>query len=207
MKSRAGLAVVALSLAAASLGWLPSGAGQHFGIVGDTLAWGVAPDMRSGLEPLGHSQGSATGFLVFGAGAGADDAGLSARPITFAGCVVVTAQLGTDFACDQDLRLPPPVFDPTMGQAQASVHMESDRFPGAIISINLTFIGGEPWVLPLLQTDDPLNAQILIAIGRRASVQGTVSSSAVGSTQVQTNGIIAKGGAVKTCSVDGTACF
>ncbi|MGH2829962.1 MAG: hypothetical protein ACRDJM_05715 [Actinomycetota bacterium] len=208
MKARLAAVVAALS-AAAGLIPLPSGAGQHFGIIGDLVAWGsegVSASAGSD-EPLGGpTEFSSEGFFVTGLGASANTAGPSASLVTLAGCVAVQTPLGQDYGCLSDLRVPPPLSDPTMQQAHINVNVPSAVYPNTFIRVNLTFIGQEPTTYQAVTNDGSLKYRIALAAGRTASLVGFVYSTRVGGHNPDGPGLIAKGAVVQTCSYDGQPC-
>lgn len=208
MKSKTGLAVAAALCALAGLAVLPSGAGQHFGIIGDMVAWGAEGASAGSDAPAGGPAGfTSEGIFVFGAGAGVTTSP-SASPLTMAGCVAVQTPMGEDHGClsSGQVRVPPMVADPTMQQAHLQVSVPSALYPGAVINVNLTFTGGEPVLAPEVSSDGTVGYRVSIAAGRVASLQGFVYSTRVGGHNPGGPGLIAKGAVVQTCSIAAEPC-
>jgi len=141
-----GIVGIASAMASAVL---PSGAGQHFGVAGDFIAFPVASAAVAGAAGA-HGEGPETsvqGFFAWGLAASATDDATSrtVRLDSFTGCLSVTTPQGSDFGCVHDLRLPPSLTDPAMREVAVQGSAPSERYPGALIDFNLHFVAtGEP---------------------------------------------------------------
>lgn len=197
---------LAVSLAALAGTIVPSGAGQHFGIIGGD---GGTFLTNTAFGPAGEpgNQVSASGFFVRGIEASATDQHVAI--FSEIACISMSTSLGADHGCIRRTAIPP-MPDPALGSDSLEVIFASDRHRGGTITVSLKWTAtGEPE--PDLSTDlfdGDTDVTVLAGLARRASVSGTIQSSTVGGGAVQmADGFLTRGTTVRGCSSDpGTTC-
>lgn len=202
---------IAATLAAMASAVVPSGAGQHFGIAGDLIAFPpsvTASAMTTQAEPV---RSTVEGFFAWGLVASVTDGSASgpANVDTFTGCLSIVTAQGEDYGCIHDFRLVPPL-DPTMRRASAQGSMPSQRRPGTMIAFQLTFesVSAPAPDAGYASTGDPQRLRLMLrgGVATRVRVDGIVMSGAVGEVPVQMSGTWARGVVVDACDFHDEPC-
>jgi len=190
-----GIAITAL---AGSI--LPSGAGQHFGVLGSdggTFVTGNA----FGPEGARGDELSASGVFVRGALVDVRD-GSATRSSLYA-CVSVKTAQGRDHGCVSGDGFPQ-MSDPMLSSAELFMTIPSSLHQGGFIEIELLWSADSPFEpqVSFSLPDGQISASVAAGIARRAIVTGTIRSSAVGGGPINADGFLTRGTSVRACSSD-----
>lgn len=204
---------IAAAVAAMASAVVPSGAGQHFGVAGDLIAFPpsvTTSAMTTQAEPV---RSTVEGFFAWGlVAAVTDDAtGVGATAGVFTGCLSIVTAQGEDYGCVEEHSLAPvPTTDPMMRRASAQGSMPSRRRPGTMITFALTFesVSAPAPDADYASTGDPQRLRLMLrgGVATRVRVDGIVVSGAVGEVPVQTSGTWARGVVVDACDFHDEPC-